>query len=59
MSPLFAGRPPDLVRKCFGGKALRHFYVPFVGSTDASASLPPRLGVVGPKLARPLQGPAR
>jgi hypothetical protein len=38
MSPLFAGRPPDLVRKCFGGKALRHFYVPFVGSTDAPAN---------------------
>jgi len=29
-----------------------------VGSTEASASLPARVGVVGPTRARPLQGQA-
>jgi hypothetical protein len=35
------------MRKYFGSKALRLFCVPFVGSTDASASLLARVGVVG------------
>jgi hypothetical protein len=35
MSPPFAERPAGRVRKYFSNKRLRHFYVPFVGSTDA------------------------
>jgi hypothetical protein len=40
MSPLFAERPRGRVHKCFGRKALRHFYVPFVASTEARKNAP-------------------
>jgi hypothetical protein len=36
ISPLFSERPPGGHRKRFDSKTLRLFYVPFVGSTEAS-----------------------
>jgi hypothetical protein len=38
MSPLFKKRPPVTVHKFFCRKVLRHFYVPFVGSTEAPSN---------------------
>ena len=35
MSPPILTRPPGRDRKGFGGKVLRHFYVPFDRSTEA------------------------
>jgi hypothetical protein len=57
MSPLFAERPPGTVHKHFGRKVLRHFYVPFVGSTEARAgreeSAMPTLPTIGARLVNP------
>jgi hypothetical protein len=52
MPPLFKKRPPVTVHKFFCRKVLRHFYVPFVGSTEARKTRARRFGVVGPTRAK-------